>query len=166
MTHKTYNDGLILVYVSAAAPQSARTIYNDGKVIENFEQLVSDVQTKSGRLKVGWLRIVAHGSAQSISIGTSKISATTLENHKTNFEALSNRLTPNAVIELYSCKSGLDNALLLAISNLLRGRAVLAYKEKQSALNLDSFKWKGDAKVCMSQICYTLDNDGRPKHSL
>jgi hypothetical protein len=90
------------------------------------------------------------------------VSEQTIENFKSDFTALSRLLTAHAVVELYSCLSGLDNALLLRISDLLGGRAVLAYKEKQSALNLDSFKWKGEAKVCMSQICHTLDKHGHP----
>jgi hypothetical protein len=164
-SHKIYDDGLILVYASVGAPQRAKTIYNDGTLVSDFQQLVFDAQRKSMKYgkKIGWLRIVAHGSPKSIAIGGTVLSEQTIGNYATNFQTLSRLLTGKAVTELYSCQTGLDNALLLQISKLLRNRAVLAYKEKQSALNLDSFKWVGDAKVCMSQICYTVDDKGRPK---
>jgi hypothetical protein len=162
MAHKFYNNGLILVYTSAGAPHSAKEIYKDQTIVSSFPQLVRDAEQKSRETKIGWLRIVAHGSPKSIAIGTSAVSEQTIENFKSDFTALSRLLTAQAVVELYSCLSGLDNALLLRISDLLGGRAVLAYKEKQSALNLDSFKWKGEAKVCMSQICHTLDKHGHP----
>jgi hypothetical protein len=164
--HKLYDKGLILLYVSdGAANVRGVEIYKDKTTVSSLPQLVSDAVSRSNQFgeNIGWLRIIAHGSPKSIKIGTSEVSEHNIDLYKTDFQALARKLTPKAVIELYSCRTGLAGALLLKISDILGGRAVLAYKEKQYGSNLDRFQWTGDAQVCMSQICYTLDNEGKPR---
>jgi hypothetical protein len=163
--HKLYNGGLILLYVSeGAAKVKGVEVYRDKTVVSDLTQLVVDARQKSSTLKlqIGWLRIIAHGNPHAVKIGNSFVSERTIESYKSTFNDLGRLLNSQAVVELYSCQTGLSDALLLAISAALN-RPVLAYKAIQSGTNLSEFKWAGDAKICVSGICQTVDNQGVPR---
>src|SRR6202022_4484161 len=116
------------------------SIYNDDTRVSSFEGLAADAVKKvtDRGLQIGWMRIIAHGNSHGIQIGDTYLGEQTISKYKSELRSISSRMTDRAVVELYSCQTGLAGSFLLKMSEALDGRSVFAFKQNQNTGNLGS----------------------------